>query len=339
MESQQSSFLQYLPPEKICEILSYVTDITYISNFIRISPNSLNYTHCVEYFTSDRIVTTPLSFIQLFQRLIFVDHKIVIQVDQININLPPRLQHANFVVSSQDVLISLLKNLNMRGYFKISLILPNTLSVASILIKNGQFIIISNKRNYKQELAQLISEIHPLLIQLTYRPFYHPLRSPMIEFLRLGDFGLVDPDQPPSITNPPLSNYTQIIANNGIATTNILNKLFVIYSRYHQINQPDDLMKLCFGSLVESNKDKFPMDLASLDLLEPSFLTALNIILGPTIEDIALYNFSGMPTIESLNNLNNIIRTANLNYSQLVRRARQGNTYYYSTDGRLIYKW
>jgi len=62
-------------------------------------------------------------------------------------------------------------------------------------------------------------------------------KSPILNFLRNSDFGLVDPNQPPSFDNPPLSTYLiKIIQSNAINCA-LLNIIFCIYVVYHQISR------------------------------------------------------------------------------------------------------
>src|SRR5689334_19789840 len=91
---QGSDPWEYLSPEEACRIISLITDITDISWFLQTSKRFFRYADCVENLTSNTILTVPVSFVSIFKRLLTIDHKIIIGVDQFNWSLD-RLQYAH----------------------------------------------------------------------------------------------------------------------------------------------------------------------------------------------------------------------------------------------------
>lgn len=346
---------QFLPLEQACQAISYITDITDVSRILQTSVGFRQYVHCIQNLTTNRLVTVTSSYLSAFTNLVSVDHKIVVNLDV----LPslPKLQQAHFLIRDVNLLAPLLQNLNRldypEHYFKISLVLPDI--IMGILILNGRFVIIPPGKNYEQALTQIINQIRPSLVQLTipntgqrFNRFVL-LRKPMRDFLKTADFGLVDPSNPPSDSNPPLSNYAKILADG--APTGLLLKIFTIYvfyNRLYQIDNPifintNQEIRRYFEPQIEANRSKYPnLNMSAMLFAHIQVLISINILDSVTVEDIAEYEFPNIPTLDVINYIDGVTNLTRAIYRQLrnqaqrqYRRTRTSDLTYYATDGTI----
>lgn len=116
---------------------------------------------------------------------------------------------------------------------------------------------------------------------------YSVMSPKLKEFLRVGEFGLLDPRQPPSDTNPPLSNYLQRLADSGLAVPSLFKAIFSIYAFNNCLRRrttvvPDPLINRLFREdFIRHNQelapDRNPVDPDAFRFADFSILIAREI--------------------------------------------------------------
>lgn len=206
-----------------------------------------------------------------------------------------------------------------------------------ILIKDNKFLVVSQNKRYKEEVIQVIkvnSNLDPIILPHTgqFLMKFILLKKPMKEFLNNANFGLVNPTQPPSETNLPLSYYVKFIMDGAPAY--LLQNLFIIYVNYNQLHMKpiikgDDLIKKCF------EKPNLSLNVMNLS----RFLTIIqsnSVDRSVTIEEMAELNFPNIVTIAEINNIKSITDNTRIIYRNLINYAKsQFNITYYATDGSI----
>lgn len=376
--SQADDPWQELPLEMACHIISNITDVHDISKLIQTSSGFRRYAYCIQHLTSNTNIRIPVSYFEIMPGLQTIDHKIEIPVQYYDLDLLSKLDilsEAYFVLQDINLLSPLLQVLNglnlVQHYFKISLVLPAT--TMGILIQNGRYIIIPAKNSSAQRLVELLDElkplskfinnIHPSLVELISQGYpslvqiippesflqtnllytYTLLKKPMRDFLKTADFGLVDPTQPPSDNNPPLSNYIQIISDG--TGEKVLMELLNIYIYYHQLTQgywinADQVMRKHFQSQLDTVTDPNGREINMSVMSFPNLLKIIisNRLESITVDEISKYEFPVIISTQVQNNISDIVTNTFQTFRQLRQQSRvQPNVAYYATDGSLRY--
>lgn len=357
LTSEMADPWQDFPLEMACDIISNITDIHDISKLLRTSSSFLGYVYCIQHLTSDVIVSIPMSYFRMMNELKTIDHKIEIIVEDTDLNFLSRLnllREAHFVVQDLNLLANLLQVLdglnNTLYYFKISLVLP-TMTVG-ILIRDDRYLIIPLNNEYKDEIYQIISDIRPSLNEIIVPKYntgegvnkYNLFRNPMRDFLGSADFGLMNPTQPPSDNNPPLSNYVKLIAG-GTSRLTLIDLLF-IYFHYHQlisimphtigikrIYNADQTMRKCFKNQIEKETK---INMSVMRPLDISKICNINELRSVTPDEIAEYQFPRILTIQEQEIISSTVRRIHRIYEPIRPRGQPPPVVnYYTTDGSL----
>jgi len=273
MEAEEPSLWDTLDDQTICNIISKVSNFQDLLNYIQSSEKVRAVAPtCVESLDSDSVIEVDLDLLAGYRSLQSVGGNIHLMITRKNINLGstlPYLQKADFYFDALNSELVLEQMLHITDQLDLPVKIPqvNFRIVrfgSALFIQGNQFMVLGlQSRN-----PGLISEIGRRYPQLLYfdsrilgQNFGDPqLISRMMEtFLREGDFGLVDPIQPPSTNNPPLSLYLSRLADSGISSIVLLKTILTIYVKYnglyrrqnHTISM-DNLMKKCFLKTMES---------------------------------------------------------------------------------------
>lgn len=357
----------YLPRDLVCENISYITDINDIVNLFRVSKSFRENVDCVQVITSQSIVSVQLSSLTSFTNLRWIDHRVIISVDTVQLNSLNTLRHAHFLINDVNLLGTLLQLLPKvnEHYFKISLVLPEGLKIISILIKNGDYVIVPLNSKYVNLIN--IPGLNKIIIPRTDDGFNQLalLREPLKRFLREGDFGLTDPSQPPSEDNPPLSEFTRYISD--AASTKILVLLLPAYVKYNLLEtatdrrflRADELMRTYFSFQIDAYNTKTiessigqsqpqivlptqqrqPIDMNRMLHAHLSVIISANRLNTMTPQELAEYEFPEIiPSPDDLARINNIISHARNIYVQLHTQAKTTpGIFFYTTDGSKRY--
>jgi hypothetical protein len=357
MEPEELDIWSSLPPELACIAVSNITDISDISRSLQTSNIFRQYTFCIQNLTSNKVLLAPSSFLDSFINVKTADHKIVFIVTENDLNKLNSLIHlrqADFVLRNFNLLSSLFQNLKglnfPEHYFKIILDSPD--GCIGILISNGNFLILPDN-NYQQQIGTLIINTKPNLIStmlpdigvgIEGNPGFKLWKNPMREFLLFSDFGLVDPTQPPSEINRPLSEYIRLVSDGANVT--LLYKILTIYIRYHGLSQgtlinSDQTMRRYFEHQIEKNRDKHPnFNLSAMLYANLTIIISLNSINTPlNIEDIAEYDFPNyIPSLEDIRNVTNVVNVTRTLYQNLLQEAKNTKGVgFYDKDGNIRY--
>lgn len=199
-----------------------------------------------------------------------------------------------------------------------------------IFIKNEQFLIYNEDVN-QSIIVEIINHHKPNLLQVSL-----PLsiwvsgpikltRNLMRNFLKTADFGLVDPSQPLSENNPPLSKYIQFISD--VASNSMLALCMTTYIKYEIIKN---------GRTAVNNTNRFTAVLPFLRLVIEKYFASqrqiidltLNRLLGLNnlrslkLENVAIYDFPNyIPTKAILEKVLSVLLNTTDNYTRLMERA------------------
>ena len=143
-------------------------------------------------------------------------------------------------------------------------------------------------------------------------------------FLREGDFGLVDPSQPPSETNPPLAYNLLRLADSGIVLRGSPTWLVIIYAKYNRLIRDrtlylDGLMtRYIQPAIIEENRQQEIMnrrregiirDPLPIDQLPSVLSMAHDILVHLTKPSLATFHQFDLPlSAAPLNDLDTIDR-------------------------------
>lgn len=322
-----------------CTLLSMMdTDIYDVFNFLKISKEFYGARRFIQKLTSKTIINTSVNKIIPFSSLIHIDHKIILNVDRNNLPLFHSLDHAHFNIVDINLLPSLLQSLpglnRSQYYFKISLTIIDT--TIGILISNGNFIIIPISNHYETMITEIIRSIGNTTNLIKTMPQYtrhiRPnipekdckflfWRTPLRNFLKFFDFGLMNSTLPSSENNLPLVNYISKSANGDIIyeVMSIL-KLGINYCNLSKIwpnlNESSIIFRCVgpkilefFKEQIEQNLDYFNSETEINKALY--FLIELNILDSITIEEIVEYEY---PFYHGIDELSNVHYRAHLAY-------------------------
>lgn len=340
--------MDILPPELNCMILSNVTDVFDIVNYMMVSRNFRSAArHCVKKLTSNNIVEVPISNFANFLILEKIDSNILLtDTDQFEtIKTIPRLKSATLYlrhVNDLRVLVEVVTTLLLNIDFDVIKIIAyyHDLPVGFILQGNRFMIMGLTDGNYNfDHMFGEIQRFYPnlLLVPTEYiipmneginyinifQHFPEPLfmKRKLIKFLQETDFGLLYPNQSPSPNNPPLSNYAKIIANLAIDSYdddyNITRLLFEVYLLYNQIINFND---------IDSHLIEEPLN------YEDNFWTIIKesvFIDNPSLQDIIDFDIPKLVGLDYCITLPNIIKTTLDIYDELFDTTKA----FYTTRG------
>lgn len=347
---------QSLDKNTACETVSNITDISDIFNFSLTSRNFLQYSNCIKNLTSDKLVNISGGFIFTFQYVVTIDHKIIIIIDESNINnlkLLNKLEQAHFLIQNLNLLSPLLQVVNKlndntaRFYFKISLLLPD-ITIGIFIMNNKYLILPRENNNYDQILSQTVSQINPNSFRMTFpdlgtnRNAFILIKKPMRDFLKNEDFGLLDPKRPPSETNPPLSNYTRIIANSGGFSYKLISIIFYTYLYYNQLPKLgivnfNQTLRKYFSTQIEVIRKGNPgINMSAMNVSDITSLLSFNMMFSISVEDIAEFEFPDTFTANQIENISNNVPTS-ITYHSISQDINNPGTAFYKTDGNLKY--
>lgn len=339
-----------LPIEQSLQIISFVTDISDINTLSKVSNTFRSYINYLENITSDNLVHINGSFLNLLTNLKHIDHKVIISIDEkdtFTLKKLHKLREAHFLIRDASLLSYLLESINGLNhdehYFKISLLLQSeNETIHCIIIKDKRYMIIP--RNEDRSLIKIINECKPSLnkIKLPYTGIgfkaFALIKKQMLNFIKAADFGLVYPDRPPSIENPPLSNYIKTLANGCTYATCTL--ILFIYVAYNRLNKDakitlDEIMKENF---LQQIRDKYGY--SSLDTYNYFVLSSINssnILRDVTVDEIYDYQIPNFIENTEINNVCNILTHTHRLYRHLISQAKTTpNIFYYNTNGAIM---
>jgi len=326
----------YLPKDIVCEIMSHISDVRDILNYINISKIFQQYgSLCITQLHADQVQGISSNILRLLPKLEYIDHKIIVTIDNINnIELVKNLENAYFLIDDINLIPLLLKSLHKlkhhNHYFKIGLRTPEKL--ISILIQNSKSIIIP--QDGVNQIEEMIDEFSSISqIQLDRRRTLY--KMPLRQFVNRGDFGLETPTQLPSPYNRPLSEY--IVDKLDYCTRDVLIDLIYIYMIYNKlINSSfefifDDRLNFYFQKQIgEYNLDEInKRTYTNLDIYE---LLNMNIIKLLTVDELSEYKFPNIVPISEFDQIRNTIYNTRNIYKRLVR---QGWFNYYDIHGNI----
>jgi hypothetical protein len=301
----------YLPFELACVAVSNITDISDIVRIMRTSTSFRQYTPCIQHLTNDKYMVLPASFLMNFINVQTAGHKIVFNVDKINVNSLKslnQLQQATFYIDDIHLIQSLLQNLNglnsPQHYFKIILMFSNT--VTGILIYNNSLLVIPSNENIKKHIIY----VKPNLISIKIPEEFKLWKKPMREFLLTSDFGSQE-----------LNNYIALMADAG--PTNTLLYILVSYVKHHELSQgivisSDEQMRKYFSIELQKNIKYRRLDLNRMMFNNLQDIISMNSIGDKlTVEDIVDYDFPiYIPSIEDFINIKGALDDAKLTRQQ-----------------------
>lgn len=227
---QSSDLWGYLYPEKVCKIISNLTDIFDIFRVLRTSTVLVGHGFCVRNLILNRMVMISPPVLFIFMDTQMIDHKTVITVDEHNlpiINSLNNLYQAYFLIDSILLESSIRSLTGLRlpyRHFKNFMTLPDRIVI--VLVLNGVILVFINGDIYKKKLGQIIAATNLNLGQIISRQFVL-LKGSMKYFLRKVDFGLINLVLSWSEINLPLSNY--IIAVSDVGPSYLISLIFRLY--------------------------------------------------------------------------------------------------------------
>jgi len=316
----------YLSKDIACEIISHITNFGDILNFRKVSKRFLKHvTFCSTQLTSDEMVHISSNILKLFPKLKYIDHKIGINIDNINdIKSLKHLEHAYFLIDNPDLIKVILKSLHRLKhsyhYFKIGVTM--TEKFIGFLRKNNKSIIIpKSDSHYIDEKIEDFPSMPPAIAYNTDIFERKLLKMPLIQFINNEDFGLVDPTQPPSINNPPLSDY--IFDHMDCSNISTIISLLYIYMLYHTLTISkikysfDSVLKFYFQQQIDKyNLKQHPnnkMDTNDFTRMKIGNICYLNILNVFTDEELSEYKFPNIVSLDIYNEIDNIInKTMNI---------------------------
>jgi len=306
--------LEDLPTEMICKIINDLPELSIeeLAGYMTVSQKvNRIIRQCLRHINAQEKRIVPLEVFSGFTSLTNIGNNIILRVTSEDLHVLrtlPSLRSANFLLLlgvGQDLTATeiLLRELNLSRKlpevnFKIAY---ETDHFKVLFIQGDRYMIYPQHLymsypEYHQGLINMMAEQYPGLKYFRYElsmdniqfRFFTLLNDRMRWFLIEGDFGLVDPSQPPGPNNPSLNAYTRILEESGAVKLDSLKQLFDLYIFNNQLLNPneitkwnpDQLMRKLFrDSYVRFNYDMPRQDLFLADI--PSVITA-NSSLTPT---------------------------------------------------------
>jgi hypothetical protein len=368
---------QNFPLDITCEIISNLTSLEDIITYRTTSKifNEVSKS-CLENVNANVPTYVPLVF--------FADHPHLQRLgDQIYLKVTPKsleilttipsLRAANLYLGKLanenfgDAILLILDLLNVgrklpQVNFRIAAVDENG-SLLLFFLQNYRFMLYPNDR---PELADKIQRQYPDLSYFNFEDLSPYQRSDagftrlrlmsdkLRRFLIEGNFGLVDPTQPPSPENPPLSEYTKLLAEGGLIGAVFITPIFIIYIAANQLKTPtnptvwtpDELInELFYGDLVQAQneylaKGKRPIDLDNLLFAHISTIAGKNT--RPTKENFGEYDIPNWGPDKIMNSelydtILQIVSQTRRNWNTVETEHRRGLPFqYYDVNGNLI---
>ena len=288
-----------LPEEIACEIITRITDLRSLLNYMQSSQTFYRLARlCTRMIDSPVKVEVPLSYFAGFQNLQLIGDKILVTITAEELSLLstlPSLRAATLlyidspetrVVDSYASLRSILRALDLGRkipQMNFHIILHPGYSSLFLIIQGNRFGILGADR---LEAARVINEIYPQLQYLELPGLGSSLATYNRDFMNLlrdGDFGLVDPSQPPSEKNPPFSYDLHRLADSGALPRTLPFDLILLYAAHNGLVKDgtiylDDLMKRYIQPAIVEHNRRFPVPLP-LDRI--IFSTRPNVVTDP----------------------------------------------------------
>ena len=273
-----------LPDEIACEIITRLNNLQEISSYMQTSRHFNRLARrCLQVIDSSTLVRVPLTYFTQFQNLRVIGDNIIVTMRQeeadllltlpqlgavnLSIDLPLEYQEDDYLQFSDyllSVMLAVLERLNLQRKFPHVNLRVELRGKWADLIQNTTLIFQGHRFGSlkgffaSRQWAGMISKRYP-------QPQYIQIprmvdRILLIDrdlrnFLREGDFGLVDPLQPPSEANPPLSVYLRRLSDSGLIDAYVLHFLISIYAWSHGLFSDatiyfDDLMRRYFQPAI-----------------------------------------------------------------------------------------
>ena len=241
-----------LPSEIACEIITRITDLRSLLNYMQISRTFYRLAHsCTRIIDSPVRIEVPLSYFAGFQNLQTIGDNISVTLNTEDLPLLstlPLLTTANLRYSHTSgisgypplelgVILSFadglkiaqkIHNLNLR------LAIDQQTVIFYLIIQGNRFTIEPDPLRV-EEVRQLFHLSYPQFEFVPIPGMMSLLSRGVRNFLSQQDFGLIDPSQPPSETNPPLVTLLREIAQSGLVHNLLITYAFLIYETYHQL--------------------------------------------------------------------------------------------------------
>lgn len=249
IEEYSQDYWADLPVEIACEIISKIEDLRSLFNHMQASKTFYELApHCIRELNSKVRMEVPLSSLVKFHNLESLGDNIILTIGPNELELLsriPRLRKANILLTNpaygsysalSSIVINLLSGLNLKQKipqvnFRIYLLLST--APTTILIQGDRFGTISFK-----DLNPLFGEFYPelkhVILSESHSGSERMVSKDFREFLKEEDFGLVDPSQPPSETNPPLQNLFRQLSDSTIMAE-MVDAIIRLYSEYHDL--------------------------------------------------------------------------------------------------------
>jgi hypothetical protein len=286
-----------------CEIISKITSLEDIITYRTTSKifSEISKT-CLENVNANVPTYLPIVFFANHPSLKRLGDQIYLQVTPKSLEILttiPSLRAANLYLGKlatenlQDVILLTLDLLNVeRKIPKVNFRIAATTEKGEnfFFFLQGRRFMIHSYSDDHSDLAAEIQSRYPELIHFNLEEMYptllgfidpnHPklLSDRLRRFLNEGNFGLIDPSQPPSSTNPPLSNCAKVLAEAGVADYSNLISLILRYIEINHLREPENRLywkpdqlinELFHGDFVQAQKEylesgKTPIDLDNL---------------------------------------------------------------------------
>jgi len=293
--------LEDLPTDAICEIINNMPELSLeeLVEYMTISKR-LNQVirQCLRHVNAQEKRIVPLEVFDGFSLLTDIQDNVILQVTPQNINVVRTLlslRSANFLLVGFD------DNLTATELLMTELSLSRKLPEVNFKIAYEtppfQVLFIQGDRYMiypadEQGLIELISLNYPELEYFSYESILTGtgfsanklLSDRMRRFLIEGDFGLVDPSQPPGPNNLSLNEYTRVLGESGVATASSLILLFHLYIFNNQLVNmkikwnPDQLMRELFrDSYLRTTRGDYPVQDLSFNQISGIIASATRI--------------------------------------------------------------
>ena len=292
-----------MPRDNACEIISHITNVGDIINFMKTSSTFINLAMiCVKELTSEKLVSSPLSNFTGFTRLARSNENVLLLLEHIDniaiITQLFRLVEANFyfAVNTEtefsDMVISIIngyltpvEEVSAQGEvntYRRSLdnamirIIANIGKEAyAVIIDHNKIMLFMVQNPATNALKDTIaSTFNPLVVEFYYGKIYSGFNLPfglmdnLTEFIQEGNFGLVEPSNPPSVvTNPTLKSQLKLIGS-GFSSSALLTPLLAIYAIVNNLSlgqtklilSADDNIREHFQKVVDEYNQSAPTD-------------------------------------------------------------------------------
>lgn len=230
----------HLPEELRRIIISQITDLTDILLLEQIAPEYNAYARKITHLTTSKFMIISLIRLFKYPHLQYIDHQIALKVSHISEAwlIISRIKQAHLVVNDLTIFELLIHALAKDGYYKISLLINETL-YGIFITKNSAFGLYRDNRlgTYFNVIRPILIDSHFIINEPPYRTGSSPNTRKIIsqsirDLLKFTDFGLVDPQQPPSASNLSLNDYTKLLSDDATLTVILYNHLSDICRYY-----------------------------------------------------------------------------------------------------------